>query len=252
MNIKWNAKGYTDNFDFVHVYGEALLDMVKAPEGSSVVDLGCGNGALSVKLAEKGYRITGVDASDEMLKTAAKLHPELKLVKGEAETFSLEEKADVIFSNAVFHWIDAERQPMLAANLARNLKQGGELVFEMGGKGCAESVHSCLEGEFAKRGLKYLRTFYFPSIGEHTPILEANGFLVESALLFDRPTAQKTENGLVDWINMFDTKPFEGMDDALKAEILASAERELKDQLCINGVWYIDYVRLRIKARRVR
>ena len=102
MNIKWDAKGYTNNLDFGHIYGEALLDMVTVPEGSCVIDLGCGNGALSVKLAERGYRVIGVDASEDMLRTASGLHPELKTIKGEAESFTLEEKADAIFSNAVF------------------------------------------------------------------------------------------------------------------------------------------------------
>ena len=41
------------------------------------------------------------------------------------------------------------------------LKTSGQLVCEFGGKGCAETVHSELERLFAKRGLKYKRTFYF-------------------------------------------------------------------------------------------
>ena len=54
-------------------------------------------------------------------------------IKWNAAEFELEEKADVIFSNAVFHWIDADRQEKLAANLAAQLKPGGELVCEFGG-----------------------------------------------------------------------------------------------------------------------
>ena len=53
MNIIWNAKDYTENFSFVHRYGEDVLSLLDAPEGSLVVDLGCGNGALTGKLREK-------------------------------------------------------------------------------------------------------------------------------------------------------------------------------------------------------
>ena len=53
MNIKWNAKDYTENVSFVHQYGEDVLSMLDVPEGSLVVDMGCGNGALTGKLRAK-------------------------------------------------------------------------------------------------------------------------------------------------------------------------------------------------------
>ena len=65
-----------------------------------MVDLGCGNGALTQKLADRGYRVLGVDDSAEMVAEARALHPGLPFQKGDAVTFQLEEKADVIFSNA--------------------------------------------------------------------------------------------------------------------------------------------------------
>lgn len=99
MNIQWNAEKYRDDFSFVHQYGEDVLNLIKSKPGALVVDLGCGNGALSSKLAESGYRVIGIDASDEMLKTAKNLHPELTFQRGDACSFQLKEKADVIFSN---------------------------------------------------------------------------------------------------------------------------------------------------------
>ena len=52
MNINWDAKGYKENFSFVHEYGEDVVSLLKSPKGAAVLDLGCGNGALSVKLLE--------------------------------------------------------------------------------------------------------------------------------------------------------------------------------------------------------
>ena len=54
MNINWDAKGYKENFSFVHEYGEDVISLLKSPKGAAVLDLGCGNGALSAKLLEKG------------------------------------------------------------------------------------------------------------------------------------------------------------------------------------------------------
>ena len=50
MNINWDAKGYKENFSFVHEYGEDVISLLKSPKGSAVLDLGCGNGALSAIL----------------------------------------------------------------------------------------------------------------------------------------------------------------------------------------------------------
>ena len=162
MNITWDAKGYTSGFAFVHQYGEGVLDLIDAAPGSHIVDLGCGNGALSEKLIARGYRVTAIDASGDMLAQARALHPDIPFVQADATDFTLSEPADAIFSNAVFHWIDRDRQPLLAAAIARNLKPGGQLVCEFGGYGCAERVHSALERAFAVRGLTYPRVFYFP------------------------------------------------------------------------------------------
>ncbi len=250
MNIQWDADRYAAQFSFVPQYGEALLELLDVPPGSFVVDLGCGSGALTGKLAAKGYRVLGVDASPEMLALARTNNPGLEFTLGDAASFLLSEKADAIFSNAVLHWIDGEQQPRLLANLAANLKPGGQLVFEMGGKGCAEAVHSALSGCFAARGLAYPRTFYFPTVGGYAPMLEACGLRVEFAALFPRPTAQSGPHGLRDWINMFDTKPFEGMDPAVKEGILKEAETLLRPTLWDGEQWVIDYVRLRMKARK--
>lgn len=251
MNIKWIAEDYKNGFSFVPKYGEDVMSLITAKKGSTVLDLGCGNGTLTKKLAEKGYNVLGIDDSAEMLALAKTEHPEIEFQKGNALDFVLEKKADVIFSNAVFHWIDAKEQDALIENIAKNLKIGGELVCEFGGYGCAETVHSALERAFKKRGFTYERTFYFPTIGEYAPMLEKHGLRVEYATLFDRPTEQKGENGLFDWINMFVKKPFEGMDEKTKEEIFFEVMIDVIGELYREGKWFIDYVRLRIRARNV-
>ena len=251
MNIQWDAENYTEKFSFVHKYGEDVLELIDAPDGSFAVDLGCGNGALTEKLAQRGFRTLGLDASPEMIKTAKRLHPGLDFVTADAKNFTLKEKADVIFSNAVFHWIDGNHQEKMIQHVSEQLKIGGELVCEFGGKGCAEAVHSTLEKSFAGRGRSYPRTFYFPSVGEYAPMLEKYGFLVEYAVLFDRPTEQQGENGLEDWIRMFVQKPFEGMTTEIRDSMIRETVDRLRPTLCVNGKWFVDYVRIRIKARKV-
>lgn len=103
MNIQWDSENYEKNFSFVHHYGNDVLKMIDAPKGSFVIDLGCGKGAMTKKLSEKGFSVLGIDDSEEMLSLAKKLYPSLDLKKDNARFFSLGKKAGVIFSNAVFH-----------------------------------------------------------------------------------------------------------------------------------------------------
>lgn len=247
MNIQWDAKKYTNDFSFVHQYGSALLDLIEG-ERLSVLDLGCGNGALTAELAARGYDAEGIDASGELLRIARAGHPELRFEQADAVSFRTDKQYDVVFSNAVFHWIDKEKQPDMLTHVFEALKPGGQFVFEFGGYGNNALIHGALCREFEKRGLAYKMPFYFPTVGEYTSLLERSGFLVRSALLLDRPTRLEGADGLYDWVRMFIKAPFDGLDRALAEEIIQSAISELKDALYHGGSWYADYVRLRCKA----
>ena len=251
MNIQRDSKGYNNDFSFVPQYGEAVMDLITAPQGSTVLDLGCGNGSLTGKLRDLGYGVIGLDDSDAMVELAKRDYPDLPFMQANALDFKLDEQVDVVFSNAVFHWIDGDKQQTLLDNVAANLKPGGELVVEFGGYGCAAAVHTTLARLFEKRGLNYIFQFYFPTIGQYAPMLEKAGFKVEYAILSDRPTVQKSEDGLADWIRMFDKAPFEGMDEALKEEIIAEAKEELYPVLRKDGRWFVDYTRIRFRARKL-
>lgn len=249
MNIDWNAGGYSRDFSFVHQYEEDVLKLLDIQPGDTVIDLGCGNGALTRQLSEMGVHAIGMDASAEMLKIARSHYPELHFEQTDALDFIVEKPADALFSNAVFHWIDKEKQGMLLTQVNKALKLHGQLVCEFGGKGCAEKVHTALKRGFEKRGLNYTIPFYFPSIGEYTALMEQFGFKVVYAVLFDRPTrCQEGGNGLRGWIKMFDKVPFREMDTNVQDAIIFEAEQDLQDILFHDEAWFVDYVRIRIKA----
>lgn len=248
MNIAWDAKGYESGFSFVPAYGQGVIDLLDVTPGMTCLDLGCGNGTLTAELASRGLDVTGLDASPAMLELARRSHPDLRFVQGDATSFRLSEPVDAVFSNAVLHWIDAERQPEALAHVAAALRPGGQFVFEMGGFGCAGAIHAALADAFARHGMAYELAFYFPTVGEYAPLVEAAGMRVTYATLFDRPTALKGADGLADWIRMFDKAPFEGMDPQLADVIIAEAVDALRPSLLRDGTWYADYVRLRMRA----
>lgn len=249
MNIEWNADKYTKKFSFVHQYGNGVLELVDFDNVHTMIDLGCGNGALTEVLHNKGLVVVGIDASKELLQKAQESYPDITFEYGDATDFSVKEQVDAVFSNAVFHWIDKEKQQAMLSCVYRALKDNGQFVFEFGGYGNNEMIHCALKEAFEKRGYQYVMPFYFPSIGEYAPLVEQAGFRLETALLFERFTELKGENGLKDWITMFVKTPFSVVKDSEEKEaIIDEAVAKLQNSLYQNGTWYADYVRLRMKA----
>ena len=249
MNIEWDAKKYTDDFSFVPQYGAGVIDLIDLTKARTCLDLGCGNGALTAELQRRGLRVTGLDASPELLQIARAQHPDIPFMEADAASFALREPVDAVFSNAVFHWIDRERQMAMLSCVKKALRPGGQFVFEFGGKGNTALIHSALAAAFSARGHAYRMPFYFPSIGEYASLVEKAGFTVRAAWLFDRPTELKGEDGMADWIRLFVRTPFAAVPAAAEKEaIIREAVDLLRPQLYRDGRWYADYVRLRMKA----
>jgi hypothetical protein len=88
--------------------------------------------------------------------------------------------------------------------------------------------------------------WYYPSIGEYTTLMEIIGFRVIFAQHFDRPTPLVGENGLKNWIEMFDSHLFINIDEDEKDYIITKMENNLKASLFKDGNWIADYKRIRV------
>ena len=104
MNITWNAKAYTKDFSFVHQYGNDLIALIDCAQDQtkSVLDLGCGNGALTNRLRAQGFQVIGLDASPDLLELARKQYPGIDFLQADAASFSLKEQVDVVFPTQYF------------------------------------------------------------------------------------------------------------------------------------------------------
>ncbi|MCE1179114.1 MAG: methyltransferase domain-containing protein [Micrococcales bacterium] len=115
-----------------------LLSRVASPSPSLVVDLGCGNGPLTLGLADRwpGARIVGVDHSSEMLSAARELDTEgrvewVEADQAEWDPTSLGERPDVIVTNAALQWVPGHL-PLLAG-FVDALADGGWFAMQVPG-----------------------------------------------------------------------------------------------------------------------
>lgn len=251
MNIDLNALNYKTNFQFVAEYGKALFDVIEGLPGAKVIDLGCGNGTLTHILQEQGFDVIGIDGSTQQLEQAHVLFPETTFVHDDAVTFEVEEPVDIILSNAMMHWVPDEDQDAMLEHINRALKLDGEFVFEMGGKGNNAAMHAALAKAFEKHGYTYEIPFYLPSLEEYATRVANHGFLIEMAMFFKRPTKLRGESGAADWIDMFASRPMSTLPEDVRETVKAEAVEFMRPELYRNGQWFADYVRLRMKARKL-
>ena len=107
-----------------------LLSLVKIRAGLRVIDLGCGSGELTRRLADAlpASEVVGIDSSPEMLERAGKqARKGLSFERGAIE--DIEGEWDLIFSHAAIHWVDDQRS--LIAQLISHLSTGGQLAVQL-------------------------------------------------------------------------------------------------------------------------
>ena len=100
--------------------------------GSSVLDVGCGNGRLLLGLPEK-IKYTGLDISKELLKEAEGAHPEHKFYETDITKESIWKhlpQYDYIFCVAVFHHLPTKKDQLFVLNqIKRHLKPRGKILI---------------------------------------------------------------------------------------------------------------------------
>jgi SAM-dependent methyltransferase len=248
MTQIWDATDYGRNGAFVHGMAGGVVDWLDAKAGESILDLGCGDGQLTLRIAATGASVVGVDASPEMVAAARARGVVAELANAEALPFTRKE-FDAVFSNAVLHWV--RDQDAMLTQVRRVLKPGGRFVAEMGGHGNVAAILVALAAVLARHGFgdREEGENYYPSSEGYRRRLMKNGFDVERIELIPRPTPLP-ESGMEGWLRTFRRGVLGGLPEALRETVIAETigllEPVLRDE---EGNWTADYVRLRFIAR---
>jgi len=242
----WQADTYDTHARFVSDMAGAVMDWLAPQSGEHILDLGCGDGALTEHLVATGAHVVGVDVSTDLLAAAKNRGLDVSYMDGQALTF--ENLFDAVFTNAALHWMS---DPVAVINgVHRALKPRGRFVGEFGGHGNVAAIVTAMRAVGLQRGgeVGLAGPWFFPSPAVYSRLLEENGFTVKRIGLFPRPTPLKT--GMKEWLKLF-RKPFfeqfSDQSDAILDEVESLLAPSLKDA---QGNWTADYVRLRFEAEK--
>ncbi|KAK9469573.1 S-adenosyl-L-methionine-dependent methyltransferase [Lipomyces arxii] len=274
---KWSADDYTTHASFVPALATEVVQMLAPKPGDKILDIGAGDGILSLAIADKCAHVHATDGSANMVAyansrvAAGKVTNVTTEVVDAAVDIKRKISAGVynkVFSNAAYHWIlgsvTSEQQRAQAfKDVYDILPSGGEFVVECGGHGNVGEILVALvavvKTTWAKRGAKKttadikskLWPWHFATNDEIERWLVGAGFEVEVLERHYRPTTLNGGyGGMRGWIETFGFSFWDGMSAEERESAIDEAVELLigSDWLEREQKWVAGYVRCRFKA----
>lgn len=245
---EWDAETYDAVSDPQFGWGMEVLERLDLQGDEDALDAGCGSGRVTEQLLARlpGGRMLAVDGSEAMIEKAReRLGDRASYAVVDLTELEVEERVDLVFSTATFHWIlDHER---LFERLHGALRPGGRLVAQCGGEGNVAQHAEAIEAvasrpEFARRlGGTAMTMWNFAGPEETEARLRAAGFAEARCWLEPKPVTPED--------------PLKFTMTATMVPQLASLPEELRLPFAESVLeaspkpLTLDYVRLNVEAR---
>jgi trans-aconitate 2-methyltransferase len=258
VTTAWDAELYAANTAHHRRHDADFLGELRLPAGARVLDVGCGVGDFTARLAGLADSVLGVDADPGMVATAASRYGSQSVRFAVARAQELDRvvpagSMDAVFSVAALHWVPAAEHPAMLAQVRRVLRPGGLFRAEFGGQGQIAAVKAILDEESARLG-GGPAGWFFPAPADYRPLLAAAGFEVPAdgwVRLLRQVREFPAADGMLGWLR---SQTFPAYEPVLPAGASAafrarSEERAVAELRRADGSFDIDFVRLDLLAR---
>lgn len=248
--MQGTLKDYQTQFHTGKVLGAHVMGVLNPGPDMRVLDLGCGDGHLTRQIADSGADVVGVDVDPTFVDAAVARG--LRAFVKDGHFLDYKDEFDRVFSNATLHWLSAD-PPAVVRCVFEALHLGGEFIAEFGGHGNVGTIVSALEHEIRSHGHDSAKCnpWFFPAVEEYSDILKSAGFIVVSCELVQANVHLAEDIDMSGWLRTFCAKWLHGLSDGDAASILCKVREALtKTHLFSHGRWMVDYIRLRVHAKR--
>jgi trans-aconitate 2-methyltransferase len=244
--LDWDAETYDAISDPQFSWGMEVLERLELGGGEAAIDAGCGSGRVTGELLERLPRgsLVAVDGSEAMIaKARERLGERVTYVVSDLSELEVEERVDLIFSTATFHWIlDHDR---LFSRLHAALKPGGRLIAQCGGEGnvaehAAVIATVAARPEFAEHFGEVAGIWNFAPAEKTEERLRAAGFTEIRCWLEPRPVQPARPLEFTSTVTL----------GPLQAQLPAELRRPFAEAILEQSAkpLVLDYVRLNIEA----
>jgi trans-aconitate methyltransferase len=259
---EWDAKDYHKSSLEQKKWGLELLDKIPFSGSERILDVGCGDGKLTAEIARRVPEgsVVGIDKSKDMIRFARELYhteafPNLSFMLLDACHLDFNQKFDLVFSNAVLHWISDH--PSLLQRIKKSMKRGAKIIAQMGGKGNASGILRVLETMIAdEKWAGYFEEFSVPYTfyddREYMALLKSAGLKVKRAELIPKQMIHNGRDGLAAWIRTTWLPYIRRVPESLKSDfIFEIVDTYLTiERLSVSDVVPVEMVRLEFEAER--
>jgi trans-aconitate methyltransferase len=214
MTHEFDGKKYEKASAHQREWGAKLVADLDLQGSESVLDLGCGDGALTEQIAQlvPQGEVVGIDASQGMIDAARRRERGgLSFRRIDINELDFVERFDVVFSNATLHWVKDHCR--LLHNVRRALRAGGRLRFNFAGDGnCSNLLVAIREAMAQKEFRQVFAAFewpwYFPALDDYKALAEASELREVRVWGENADRFFPDEEAMIRWIDQPSLVPF--------------------------------------------
>lgn len=258
----WNAQDYAQNSSAQQIWARELIAKLNLQGHEQILDLGCGDGKVTAELvsAVPDGSVIGVDYSETMIQLAQDRYPEdqfanLHFRQMDARQLNFHDQFDVVFSNAVLHWVD-DHQAVLKG-LATGLHHQGRILLQMGGQGNAAGIIQAVEQVMNQTQWRqcfqdFTFPYHFYSPADYQQWLPEAGFTPIRTELIHKDMTHTDPSGLAGWLRTTWFPYIQQVPEEMSERFVSAiANQYLQTHpVTADGATHVEMIRLEVEAQK--